>query len=242
MVVIKRIIKYLLLVFFWSGKKTFQKMYESEKYLEKRVRWNRKFIFKNSRFFLCNSASLELIKQYENGYIEKIYNKNYSAWDEEIKIVFLLLCFMLGFGSTKFIEELLQIAEETPSNINKLYLTLSIDKLIFRNSFQPHQDFYIRRRTLFRQICSQFDLKYNVSKNISETKEKMKLCIVTYLMSDSIRNSSQRVLKMHIDNIDYSKFEVSVVCIDAFKKVRDGNICNIEECIEMIITKIKEVM
>lgn len=225
---LKQKIQTYIINHFWDGKNSLIRLLAEDNYLQSKGRFFVKKFFNSRLFYLLFIQSISL-SETANPEIKTLltnfFDNKYAHLSEELKIVYLHLLIDCKLGDCSVVEKLLCIAEQTKNKATKYWLTLSIDKILFWNGFDCPQDYYKRRRNLFKEICNLYNLNLNNKKDKVNEKKK-KLLFITYLLDDNLRNSVQRVLTMFTNNVDYSKFNVSVLCLDVFCSVLDYNVSN----------------
>lgn len=230
---IKSIIKKIILNLFWSGTDSVNFIFTKKDYFEKRAKFFNYICYKNKnayRFIFLPLLNLRITdKEIEN--IKKaqdsFFKNFYSSLNEQAQILLLRIMSELKIDDEKNIERFFEIAENTKNADVKYWITQSVDKIVFWNTLTLPKDFFIRRKVLFKNICDTYLLK-KPSKLINQNKEDKKtVCIVTYLMESTIRNSAQRVLLMFAENIDRTLFDVTILCLDSLydRKSSIANVC-----------------
>ncbi len=217
--IIKEILKRIISFIYWDGDKTLHRIFSEDLYLQKKIRYFNYSILKNKKLslLLINSIPTPEGKslKFLTKEIQTHYLKKHPIQSDETKMCLIRILYEKQLCDDIVFSELLNFAEETNNSEYRYWATQIADTFAFHRTISLPSSFYSRRKELFKTICIENSINQPVKRE-AENTSKNRICILTYVMEPSLKNSSQRVLKMITDNLDQNEFDIYVLCIDSF--------------------------
>lgn len=183
------------------------------------------------RVFL-EGVSKPLVKELDsNMMLRNQVRKNWLGFfqnqDDDIKAFMSRMFFYTDMIDESVMKEIVKFLKKTTIKEYRYWLALDIDKMVF---FQPnclYSNYYNDRKKVLELIAKENAVIIPTrNKNVS-SENKLKLCIVTYLLSPNVSNSMQRVAMMMASGLKRNAVDVMVVCLDSFtKSVSDARMIN----------------
>jgi len=136
-----------------------------------------------------------------------------SASDSE-KLFMAQLFSLCGVFDDKICNMLIKSARDTKDRDFRYWITMDISETTFllQNGF--YDNYYIDRRELLKQIA--IDGNYNIPKKRNTVNsEKKTIAIITYILSEDIYNSIQRVAMMLAKGL-HKYFNIYIFTLDSF--------------------------
>ena len=230
---IKKILLFIIIHFYWNNKIPLEIIFTDEYFFQNKIKKFNYFVFYHRQLYKFIISPI--ITKYKNTHsstpfidqiIKEYLTKQHEKQDERTSLCILRLIYEFETENNLLCNNALEIVSKTNNPVIKYWLIQNIETFIFWRTLTIPSNYYTLRKNWIKEFClSIFD-----SKSLPVKKDringKKKLCIITYLLGDSLRNSAQRVLNMLTNNIDKSFFDISVVCLDSFF-CREDNITNI---------------
>lgn len=145
--------------------------------------------------------------------IEKWLNSSRILTEEKKAIMFNIM-YLCDLVNDKSIEALYNFLKNTRNKDYRYWMTMDMSRITFRKQKGFYPNYYIDRKDLLQKIALEHDLRVN--KKSANTDEK-KLCIVTFLLDDTIFNSAQRVAMMLSEGLKKYYDEIAIISLDSFK-------------------------
>lgn len=228
---IKKILNFLITHLYWKNKIPFEIIFTDDFYFQNIIKRFKYFLFYHKNIYKLIITPI-IIKYKTKLSSDKSTNKlirNYltvphTQQNEKTILCILRLIYELEVEDYLVFQNILELAIHTDNLINKYWLVQNIETFAFWRTLKLPQNYYSLRKQLIKDICTNIIKSPPQLNNIKNKKKQ--LCIVTYLLGDSLKNSVQRILNMLTNNIDSSFFDISVVCLDSFFCKKD-NVINI---------------
>lgn len=133
--------------------------------------------------------------------------------DDDSKAIMFNIMYLCNLINDKSMRTLYNFLNTTSNKYYRYWMTMDMARMTFRLQKGFYSDYYIDRRSLLKKIALESNLKINKP----ETKEKQKkLCIVTYLLDDTIYNSTQRVAMMLEEGLKEYYDEIAIISLESF--------------------------
>lgn len=154
-----------------------------------------------------NENNFQEDKIIEN-WLEKSVNLN-----DDSKVIMFNIMYLCNLINDESMKALYNFLSNTSNKYYRYWLTMDMGRMTFRLQKGFYDDYYIDRRSLLEKIALESNLKINKI----ETKEKRKkLCIVTFLLDNSIYNSTQRLAMMLTEGLKNYYDEIAVISLESF--------------------------
>lgn len=136
---------------------------------------------------------------------------------EDIKILLVNLIYCCRVMDDELCEAVIFFAHSSQIPKYRYWLTLDISKITFALQRGFYKGYYRDRRALLKQIVLELNLIDNYKRsNNDKIINGDRLCIVTYLLDQSLKNSMQRVAVMFAEGLADKYREICVICQDSF--------------------------
>ena len=227
--ILKNIIKFLIIHFYWNNDISLEKIFTDEFFFQNKIKKCHFFVFYHKKIFkqIINPIVYKYKGTQSKSYIYNYLTQKHEKQDDRTISCILRLLYELEIENQLVFFKMLELAQETSNIELKYWLIQSIETFAFWKVIPLPHDYYILRKKLIKEICNKMIKSIPIcNENNENIYKKKKLCIISYLLGDSLKNSVQRVLQMITENIDLSFFDISIVCLDSFFCKKD-NIINI---------------
>ena len=156
-----------------------------------------------------------LIKDPQNAdSIKKNWTLLFRKSKEDIKYFIAQIFMTTGIFDDEICKLLIEFAQTTINVDYRYYLAMDISNATFGLEKGYYEDYYVDRRELLKKIA--LDGNYTVPKRRKQNPNRKKVCIIAYLLDESIYNSMQRVAMMVSREMADRFDEVVVYDLDSF--------------------------
>lgn len=167
------------------------------------------------RFYLTNY--IYFINKWEKSQIidfKDFLILHFEQFDDECKMLIYQLLYYLDFWDETIVKKLVNFATNTDNKSFRYWVTMDISFSSFLKQRGIYPDFYADRRELLKKISQDLQINH-VTKTKNYNRDKKKLCVVTYILSNSIRNSMQRITTVVVDNLSKYYDEVLIISTES---------------------------
>ena len=235
---IKNILVFLVIHLYWNNKIPLEKIFSNDLFFQNKMKKYNYFVFYHKKIFkLIINPILNKYKTINTESEILIHNiiitflqTKHPELDEKTLICIYRILYELKIEDNLVFSNLFEIEQNTNDIILKYWLIQSIEIFAFWRTLTLPSDYYFKRKHELEIIANNLIPNKSIfhkSKQTNSTSKK-NICIVTYLLGSSLKNSVQRVLQMITDNIDSEIFDISIVCLDSFY-CKKNSIANITD-------------
>ena len=157
--------------------------------------------------------SLSISKNLNKSDLINEYLELFEFANNELKLYIIKVM----FSANLFDKDMVKYFFDKISVINdvdiKYWFALDISILTFSSPDFIYDEYYIDRRKLLKSIAVQSKLTFDLAQRDNNEES---VCIITYLLSDSIKNSLQRVSMMVASGIGKQIKKISIVSLQSF--------------------------
>lgn len=139
---------------------------------------------------------------------------HFEQFDDKCKMLIYQLLYYLDYWDETLVKKLVSFATNTDSQSFRYWVTMDISFASFLKQRGIYPDFYSDRRELLTKISQDLQINY-VAKTKNSNSEKRKICIVTYIFSNSISNSMQRISTVVVDNLSKYYDEILIISTES---------------------------
>lgn len=144
--------------------------------------------------------------------IEKWLEKSNKLNDDSKAIMFNIM-YLCNLINDKSMEVLYDFLNNTTNKYYRYWMTMDMARMTFKLQKGFYPNYYINRRSLLEKIALESNLKINKQESRGKLK---KLCIITYLLDDTIYNSTQRVAMMLAEGLEKYYDEIAIISLESF--------------------------
>lgn len=145
--------------------------------------------------------------------LKKRWIDHFMSVDDNTRMFMVSLFLLTNLYDDSVSKMIMDYAYNCENQSNRFWTAMNVSRLTFHAQTGYYAGFYNDRKMILGKIAEESNVSVPIKSQ--EESPKRKLCVITYLLSPSIKNSMQRVSMMFANNLSSYYDETLVLCLDS---------------------------